>query len=95
MGGPSGSASMITALLVAGRVVDLSYAAARQLDMVYAGVTHVKIAFLAMPWPGHSRSQDHLPEPSVALPLGYDTSDAPYDSPADIEKVALLRDSRP
>src|SRR5215472_12100490 len=36
---------------VAGRVVDLSYAAARQLDMVYVGVTRVKIEFLAAPLP--------------------------------------------
>jgi Lytic transglycolase len=37
---------------VAGRVVDLSYAAARQLDMVHVGVTRVKIEFLAAPLPG-------------------------------------------
>ena len=37
---------------VAGRVVDLSYAAARQLDMVQAGITHVKVEFLAAPLPG-------------------------------------------
>jgi rare lipoprotein A len=52
---------------VAGRVVDLSYAAARQLDMVSVGVTRAKIAFLAVPRPGHPRSQENLPEPSAAL----------------------------
>ena len=52
---------------VAGRVIDLSYAAARQLDMVHVGITRVKIEFLAMPRPGHSRSQENLPEPSAAL----------------------------
>jgi rare lipoprotein A len=52
---------------VAERVVDLSYAAARQLDMVHVGITRVKIEFLAMPRPGHSRSQENLPEPSEAL----------------------------
>jgi rare lipoprotein A len=52
---------------VAGCVVDLSYAAARQLDMVYVGVTRVKIEFLAAPLPGNSRSQENLPEPSEAL----------------------------
>jgi rare lipoprotein A (peptidoglycan hydrolase) len=52
---------------VAGRVVDLSYAAARQLDMVHVGVTRVKIEFLAAPLPDHPRSQEHLPEPSAAL----------------------------
>ena len=51
---------------VAGRVVDLSYAAARQLDMVYVGVTRVKVEFLAAPLPGHPRSQENLPEPSEA-----------------------------
>ena len=52
---------------VPGRLVDLSYAAARQLDMVHVGVTHVKIEFLAAPLPGHPRSQENLPEPSEAL----------------------------
>ena len=52
---------------MAERVVDLSYAAARQLDMVHVGITRVKIEFLAMPRPGHSRSQENLPEPSEAL----------------------------
>jgi rare lipoprotein A (peptidoglycan hydrolase) len=55
---------------VAGRVVDLSYAAARQLDMVHVGVTRVKVEFLAAPLPDHPRSQENLPEPSAAL---YDT----------------------
>jgi hypothetical protein len=52
---------------VAGRVVDLSYAAARQLDMVHVGVTRVKVELLAAPQPGHSRSQENRPEPSEAL----------------------------
>ena len=52
---------------VAGRVVDLSYAAACQLDMVHVGVTHVKIEFLAAPLPSYPRSQENLPEPSEAL----------------------------
>jgi peptidoglycan lytic transglycosylase len=52
---------------VAGRLIDLSYAAARQLDMVHVGVTHVKIEFLAAPLPGYPRSQENLPEPSEAL----------------------------
>jgi peptidoglycan lytic transglycosylase len=52
---------------VAGRVVDLSYAAARQLDMVHVGVTRVKVEFLAAPLPDHPRSQENLPEPSEAL----------------------------
>src|SRR5215510_641931 len=51
---------------VAGRLVDLSYAAARQLDMVHVGVTRVKVEFLAAPLPGHPRSQETLPEPSAA-----------------------------
>jgi peptidoglycan lytic transglycosylase len=38
---------------VAGRMVDLSYAAARQLDMVHVGVTRVKVEFLAAPLPGY------------------------------------------
>jgi rare lipoprotein A len=40
---------------VAGRVVDLSYAAAHQLDMVHVGITRVKIEFLAIPQPGPTR----------------------------------------
>ena len=52
---------------VAGRLVDLSYAAARQLDMVHVGVTRVKVEFLAAPLPGHPRSQESLPEPREAL----------------------------
>jgi len=52
---------------VAGRVVDLSYAAARQLDMVHVGVTRVKIELLAAPLPDHPRSQENLPEPGEAL----------------------------
>jgi rare lipoprotein A len=51
---------------VAGRVIDLSYAAARQLDMVHVGVTRVKVEFLAAPLPDHPRSQENLPEPSDA-----------------------------
>ena len=52
---------------VVGRVIDLSYAAARQLNMVQVGVTRVKVEFLAAPLPGPSHSQDNLPEPSEAL----------------------------
>ena len=52
---------------VAGRVIDLSYAAARQLDMVHVGVTRVKVEFLAAPLPDHPRSQENLPEPSEVL----------------------------
>jgi rare lipoprotein A len=52
---------------VAGRLVDLSYAAACQLDMVHVGVTRVKVEFLAAPLPGHPRSQESLPEPREAL----------------------------
>ena len=52
---------------VAGRVVDLSYAAARQLDMVRVGVTRVKIELLAAPLPDHPRSQEDFPEPSEPL----------------------------
>lgn len=37
---------------IAGRLVDLSYAAARQLDMVQVGVTRVKIELLTTPLPG-------------------------------------------
>jgi hypothetical protein len=44
---------------VVGRVIDLSYAAARQLNMVHVGVTRVKVEFLAAPLPGQSRSQDN------------------------------------
>jgi rare lipoprotein A (peptidoglycan hydrolase) len=47
--------------------VDLSYAAARQMDMVHVGVTRVKVEFLVAPLPGHPRSQEDLPEPSAAL----------------------------
>jgi len=52
---------------VAGRLVDLSYAAARQLDMVHVGFTRVKVEFLAMPLPDYPRSQENLPEPSETL----------------------------
>jgi hypothetical protein len=52
---------------IAGRLIDLSYAAARQLDMVHVGVTRVKVEFLAAPLPDHPRSQEKLPEPSTAL----------------------------
>ena len=52
---------------VAGRVVDLSYAAARQLDMVRVGVTRVKVEFLAAPLPGFPRSQENLLEQSEGL----------------------------
>src|SRR5437867_2588548 len=52
---------------VAGRLVDLSYAAARRLDMVHVGVTRVKVEFLAAPLSGHPRSQENFPEPSEAL----------------------------
>ncbi len=52
---------------VAGRLIDLSYAAARQLDMVHVGVTRVKIELLAAPLPDHPRSQENLPEPGEAL----------------------------
>jgi rare lipoprotein A len=52
---------------IAGRLIDLSYAAARQLDMVHVGVTRVKVEFLAAPLPDHPRSQEKLPEPSAAL----------------------------
>jgi rare lipoprotein A (RlpA)-like double-psi beta-barrel protein len=52
---------------VAGRVIDLSYAAARQLDMVHVGVTRVKVEFLAAPLPGLPRSQENLPESREAL----------------------------
>jgi len=52
---------------VAGRVIDLSYAAARQLDMVHVGVTRVKVKFLAAPLPGLPRSQENLPESREAL----------------------------
>jgi rare lipoprotein A (peptidoglycan hydrolase) len=52
---------------VAGRLIDLSYAAARQLDMVHVGVTRVKVEFLAAPLPDHPRSQENLLEPSAAL----------------------------
>jgi rare lipoprotein A len=48
---------------VAGRLVDLSYAAARQLDMVQVGVTRVKIELLATPLPGYPRSQEDSPAP--------------------------------
>lgn len=51
----------------AGRVVDLSYAAARQLDMVHVGITRVKIEFLAMPRPGHSHNQENRLELSEVL----------------------------
>lgn len=36
---------------VAGRVLDLSYAAARQLEMIRTGVTRVKVEFLAPRFP--------------------------------------------
>src|SRR5262245_9100566 len=49
---------------VAGRVVDLSYAAARQLDMVHVGITRVKVELLAVPLSGYPQSQENLPEPS-------------------------------
>jgi len=52
---------------VAGRVVDLSYAAARQLDMVHVGVTRVKVEFLTAPLSDTPHSQENLPEPSEAL----------------------------
>ena len=52
---------------VAGRVVDLSYAAARRLDMVHVGGTRVKVELLAAPLSGHPRSQENLPGPSEAL----------------------------
>jgi len=52
---------------VAGRVVDLSYAAARQLDMVRVGVTRVKIELLAAPLPDHPRSQEDFQMPSEPL----------------------------
>jgi rare lipoprotein A (RlpA)-like double-psi beta-barrel protein len=53
---------------IAGRLVDLSYAAARQLDMVQIGVTRVKIELLAAPLLGYPRSQKDFPEPSEPLP---------------------------
>jgi rare lipoprotein A len=52
---------------VAGRLVDLSYAAARQLDMVHVGVTRVKIELLGAPLPGQPRSQEDSPEPGEPL----------------------------
>jgi len=60
---------------VAGRVVDLSYAAARQLDMVHVGVTRVKIELLAAPLPGYPRSQEDFPEPGEPLPYAEDKDD--------------------
>ncbi len=53
---------------IAGRLVDLSYAAARQLDMVQVGITRVKIELLALPLPSYPRSQEDFPEPSELLP---------------------------
>ena len=53
---------------IAGRLVDLSYAAARQLDMVQVGVTRVKIELLAAPLPGYPSSQEDSPEPGEPLP---------------------------
>ena len=53
---------------IAGRLVDLSYAAARQLDMVQVGVARVKIELLAAPLPGYLRSQEDVPEPGEPLP---------------------------
>jgi rare lipoprotein A len=47
---------------IAGRLVDLSYAAARQLDMVRVGVTRVKIEWLVAPLPGYPSSQEESPE---------------------------------
>lgn len=52
---------------IAGRLVDLSYAAARQLDMVQVGVTRVKIELLAAPLPGYPSSQEDAPEPGDGL----------------------------
>lgn len=53
---------------IAGRLVDLSYAAARQLDMVQVGVTRVKIELLAAPLPGYPHSQKAIPAPGEPLP---------------------------
>src|SRR5262249_24212292 len=52
---------------VAGRLLDLSYAAARQLGMVHVGVTRVKLEFLTVLLSGQSRSQENLLEPSEEL----------------------------
>jgi rare lipoprotein A len=53
---------------IAGRLVDLSYAAARQLDMVQIGVARVKIELLAAPLPDDRRSRQDVPEPGEPLP---------------------------
>ena len=53
---------------IAGRLVDLSYAAARQLHMVQVGVTRVKIELLAAPLPGYPSSQEDVPGPEEPLP---------------------------
>jgi rare lipoprotein A len=43
---------------IGGRVLDLSYAAARQLDMVHAGIARVKVEWLVGPFPGPSRGPE-------------------------------------
>lgn len=48
---------------IAERLLDLSYAAAHQLDMVRAGVTRVKVEWLAAPASERPRSEADLPAP--------------------------------
>jgi rare lipoprotein A len=54
---------------IRGRVLDLSYAAARQLDMVRAGIARVKVEWLAAPLPGPSRGPESFLEPREPLTL--------------------------
>ena len=51
------------------RVLDLSYAAARQLDMVRTGVVRVKVEWLTVPFPGSIRGSESILIPSEPLDL--------------------------
>ena len=57
---------------IKGRLLDLSYAAARQLDMVRAGVTRVKVEWLVAPFPGPLRAPESFlgPRQPLALLIG-------------------------
>ena len=57
---------------IEGRLLDLSYAAARQLDMVRAGVTRVKVEWLVAPFTAPIRGPESFlgPREPLALLIG-------------------------
>jgi len=54
---------------IEGRLLDLSYAAARQLDMVRAGVTRVKVEWLVAPFTAPIRGPESFLGPCEPLAL--------------------------